>query len=62
MWAYDSNSADHRQQVTFCHTKHIFPSSEAKWDGMELSHMCTCMHVEGDLTKQGKNLKSYHTT
>lgn len=62
MWVYNLNSANHRLHVTFCHTEDIFSSSEAKWNGKELLHICVCVHVESNLTKQGKDLKSYHTT
>jgi hypothetical protein len=36
-------------------------SGVAKLVRMELLHTPTCMYIEGDLTKQEKNLESYHT-
>jgi hypothetical protein len=54
---YDLNSTNHTTQSTFCHTKNIFFSSEAKQDGMKQHHMGI-----GDLTKQQKRLESYYTT
>jgi hypothetical protein len=50
---YDINSASHRMQFTFCHLEHMFSSTDAQWEVMEL-HMYLHMRIETDLTKQRK--------
>jgi hypothetical protein len=56
----DLNSANYRIQSALCCVQYI-SSAEAKWDGLELFHMCMLMQVEGD-DQAGRKLESIHTT